>query len=361
MKRFQFAVGLVFVVGMMIAPVSRAAYSESVRQALQKAVSEAGQSLADASLPEGQTVSVLSVRGDQEGYVEGLLKNAVTSADIPYVEGGQDPVWDAILREVEWDERKEDMLDPATLSKFGKLKSTQLLLYGTVREVTETPQRVYVELELHLSSIETKQHVWGGIFAHRFYLPDTVQGLMELDEAVRETLKEAVADAGATVTASPKLGDVSTVAVVPFAGDIDGYVEQLAVDMLSNTELTPRELDFSTLAEARQAMRDTPDRADAILVGAVRDLSRELVEELPQKTTYEVRAEVQLSIQNAANGDVLWSQTVSAKTEDVEETSIEETAWSLLKDNPMWTVYALGGLVALIIIVAFLRSTRRVR
>ena len=68
-------------------------------------------------------------------------------------------------------------------------------------------------------------------------------------------------------------------------------------------------------AEARLALRDRPDTADALLRGTLRDLSYETWETSPRTDTTRYRAELQLCMEKP-NGEVLWSDTL-AVTEDV--------------------------------------------
>lgn len=328
-----------------------------VRQALQSAVEEAGQSLSKSVTERGKTISVLPIAGDQDRYVEGLLKNVVTASGLTYVEGRNDPFWNEVMDEVEWDERKEDMLDPTTIDKFGKLKSTQWLLYGNVREARDTGRMIYVELELHLSSIETKQHIWGDLVAQRYYREEGVTGIIDLDTELRNTLRKMLSDATASLQASARLQSIGRVAIAPVAGDIDGYIRSLSEDMLAKTSLTPVRLTANTLGEIRQNLRDNPVSADAILTGAVRDLSRTLDSTQPLKEIYEINAEVQLRIESVADGSVLWSDTFAVTTTDVEE----QTEWDFVMENKLVVLAVVGGFVLLVMFLLFLKATRRSR
>jgi hypothetical protein len=328
-----------------------------VRQALQSAVEEAGKSLSQSVTDRQKTISVLPIQGDDGRYVEGLLKNAVTRSGLTYVEGREDPFWDEVMAEVEWDERKEDMLDPSTIDKFGKLKSTRWLLYGTVRDAQDNGRMVYVELELHLSSIETKQHIWGDLVAQRFYRDEGVSGIIDLDTELRNTLRDMLSKATSSLQASSRVQSVSKVAIAPIAGDVDGYIRSLSEDMLAKTSLTPVRLSTSTLGEARQALRDNPNDAEAILTGAVRDLSRTLDSTQPLKEIYEINAEVQLRIESAADGAVLWSDTFAVTTTDVEE----QTEWDFLMGNKTLVLAVIGGIVVVFLFIIFLMLTRRSR
>lgn len=342
---------------LLASTTARAEYSTDVRQAIQQAVDKARESLMKAGLPSTETISVLPIRGDEDRYVEGLLKNAVTSAGLTYVEGKSDPFWDELLIEIEWDERKEDILDPATLDKFGKLKSTQHLLYGTVREASASNRRIYVELELHLSSISTKQHLWGDLIAQRFYLPGDVTGLVELNREIRRLLETAIQAKAESIQKSPKLKEGLKVAMAPLAGDIDGYVGTLVENMLSSTPVTPSRVDAVTVGEIRQILRDAPDVVDAVLVGAVRDLSRELELKEPLRDLYELNAEVQVRIESAKDGSVLWSETISATGQEEEV----RTPLSVATANWKWVLIAAAVVLGIIVLFFMMASMRRSR
>lgn len=339
---------------------AQAAFTEAQRQALQLAMDAAQESLSVAGIPQ-ENISLLPIGNDEDRYVEGLLKNVVTDAGLSYVEHGSDPLWDAILAEIEWDDRKKDMLDPTTLVKFGQLKGTQMLMYGTVREVRETTDRVFAEVELHLTSVTTKQHVWGGVFARRFYLPGRVEGIVDLDPAVRAVLQDAFAGAADSIRDSSKLQAIKTVVFVPLAGDVDGYVKSLTENMLAETPLNPMEMDVMSLAQARMMLRDKPGVADAVLFGAVRDLSRELKHDEPLKKTYEIHAEVQLTLQASPSGEVLWSRTLRAEGLDEEVITGQEAAWNVWKTNPGIVMIIAGVVVGLMILGMFFKAVSRPR
>lgn len=358
MKKIKL-IGFLIVAAFMASAV-RAEYSDSVRQALKEAVVDAGKSLKDSGL-SGENISLLPFGNDDDQYVEGLLQNALTDAGFSCVEHRNDPMWEEILAEVEWDARKEDMLDPETLVAFGQLQGTQMMMYGNVREVSESASKVFVEIELHLTSLATKKHIWGGVFAKRFYTPGTVQGIIDLDPEARKLIKDAFAGAAESINQSSKLSGISSVAMVPLAGDIDGYVKSLTVDMLTETKLSPRELDVASLGEARTILRDGDKVVDAVLVGAVRDLSRELKHDEAMKDIYEMHAEVQLTLQSAETGEVLWSKTLSAERLDEERITNGEVAWSLFKSNPRIYFIAAGILIGLMALGLFLKSSLRPR
>jgi len=346
---------------MMLGGTAARAFTPEVRQALQETVNEAREELAQSGLPRDKGITILPLAGDENGYVEGLLKNALTRAGLNHVEGGESPFWNELLAEVEWSERKGDMLAPDTIVHFGRLEGVQMLLYGNVRSAMQDDRRVFVEIELHISSIETRRHVWGTNLSRRHYLPGPVEGIIALDRHVRDTLNTTMAHAAASLQRSEKLQPVRTVAIVPLAGDIDRYVTRRSQDIVSQTHMNPVELDADTLGEVRQILRDTPAQADAVLYGALRDLSRRLLREEIMKTTWEVTAEIQLTLQDAATGEVLWSDTLHQVDEVVIDQTAEEKLVTLTRDHPRLWLYVGGGLVAIILLAMFLKAATRVR
>lgn len=298
MKRIPSLLCAMLILGTLSA--ARAAFPEDVRQALQSAVADAQKALAAAGLPAQEPISLLPFAGDRDGYVKGLLKSAITAAGLTYVEGREDPFWEEVLKEAAWDGRKADMLDPNTLTTFGRLKSSRILIYGSVRDFSSDGQKVFVEMELHASSLLTKQRLWGATFGKRFYVAKNLQGIVELDETVREVLQKAFAQGAESLRKSSKIQSIRTVVMAPLAGEFDNYATGLAESMITQSPRVPKNLEIRTLAEARTLLRDQPQRADAVLYGAARDLSRRMESPGFFSDTDMIRAEVQLRIENAA-------------------------------------------------------------
>ena len=344
---------------------------ELLNIALKDAVKEAQVSIAASRVPADRPIAILPLGGDGSGPVEGLLKNAVTAAGKTCVEGKEDPMWGEILKEIAWDEHKEDILDPATLDRLGKLKSAQYLLYGSVRRLAASERYVLVELELHVSCIATKQHVWGGSFVRRHYAPgsDSI-GALDIPSDVRVALIDGIrAKMSESLAKSSRLGAVKRVAILPVAGDVDQYDEGLFRDVLSTSSVTPVNLDVTTRAEAKFALREGPGMADAIAYGALRDLSAKVVGTMPTgEKTYKATMELQLWIENGLTRDIVWSDTVQFDKKFGAGTD-EGTWWDklchlfpFLKDHPAAIVWLpLAVLLGLIVLIMLLRAMTRVR
>lgn len=142
-------------------------FSAEERDLLLDLAKDVTAALAESGLQASVPVSALPFPGDRERYLEGLLKNAVTGAGLSYVEGRDDPMWDAIVSEIIWDWRKNDILDPDTLTKFGRLQAARQLLYGHLLVERDEEGELRAELWLHVSSVETKRHLWGRSFVKK--------------------------------------------------------------------------------------------------------------------------------------------------------------------------------------------------
>lgn len=363
MKRQLFVLALA--VAAITAPTDAlAAFPEEVRQAMRLCSADIQAALARSGLPRDATIAILPVKRDMDDFALGILKNAATAAGLNCVEGKEDPFVQEIFKEIEWDERKDDILDPATLARFGKLKAPKLLMYGAVRDATGGNGRAYAELEVHVSSIETKQHLWGQVFARRFYSAPDLVGLVEMDPDVRQLIRQSFERGIVSLQSSPKLNNIQTVAIVPLAGDFDRFVTGLVENMISKTRLLPKQLDTATLGEARALLRDNPQAADAVLYGAVRDLSRKLLNRYPDRDEFETSSAVQLTIQDAKTGNVLWSDLIEARGTDVRTLSW----WEMLNRygpfvlaRKWYILWPIIALVALLVLALFFRMMRRAR
>jgi hypothetical protein len=341
-----------------------AAFPEEARQALRLCVTDLQAALAKSSLPKDATIAILPVKGDQDDTAIGVLKNAATGAGLPCVEGKEDPFVQEVFKEAAWDERKDDILDPGTLAKFGKLKAAKLLMYGVVREATGGAGRGYAELEVHVSSIETKQHLWGQVFTRRFYNAQDVTGLVDLDPDVRALIQRSFEDKASSLREDPKLKSVKTVAIIPLGGDLAGYVTKLAESMVSKTQLIPKTLDTATLGEARALLRDNPAAADAVLYGAVRDLSRKLLNRYPDRLEYETTSAVQITIQESKTGNVLWSDIIEARGKDTRTLSWWEMVrryGPLVLARKWYVLVPVIAFAALLVLFVVFRLLRRAR
>jgi hypothetical protein len=330
-------------------------FGEDERQAIRTAVDAAVDDMSGISKSEG--ILVLPIRGDRSQLAEGALKAALSRAGYNVVEPADQEVWAKILEEIEWAERKEDILDAGTLVKFGAIQGARQVAYGALVQVDSTPERVYAELALHAASLATRQHVWGGQYAERRYLAADVKGAVPIDPNVSTVLAALGRQIEVSVAAAADR-PAGAVAIVPLAGDTDGYVTAMVRDALSRAGVNLRDLDVRTSAQAQRLLRDDPAKADAILAGGVRDLSVVRRQPDPSTSVEEIRVVVQVAIRNAQTGQIVWSGTFG----EVQRFSEKQTLWELARgvDPKIW-LYGGGGLLVLMFLAAFLKATQRVR
>lgn len=352
------------------------ALPEEVRQALRDAMRQVAPALETSGVDSTRSITLLPPEAFLDDaprlaaasrYLEGLLKTAVTQAGFPAVEPVDRTVWENAVRMIEVHERKggerAGVLDPAFLNQFGKLRLAQQLMTYELIDARSDGRRVLVELAVHLYDLETNTHVWGDIFVQRHYLPENVQGLVDLTPEARSVLREMMAKAEISMAKQSAVAQLNNVAILPLSGDVDRYITQLGRDALSRAGVTPRELAIRTEAEARTVLQNQPSLAEAALVGAVRDL---FVEELPAENLtdrrYRIHAEVQLAILAAESLDVLWSDTLQQETEFVEAgPGLDQQFLATLLENPIYIAYGLGGLVILLVLFKLIKATQRVR
>lgn len=344
--------------------------NELVEVALRDVVNAAQADLtSEVKIPNDEPVAILPLEGDKGGQVIGLVKTALTKAGKTCVEGKEDPMWESILKEIEWDERKADILDAGTLDRFGKLKSAKYLVYGSIRRLAVSQRYALVELELHASCIATKKHVWGGTFTRRHFGPgEDPEGQVQIPTEVRVALVDGIrAKVSASLKASERLSQVKKVAMLPIAGDVDQYAAGLFRDVLTTASVTPVNLDVRTRAEARFALRESSGRADAIAYGALREIGAKLMEtKASGPKTYSAIMELQLWIEKGATREILWSDTLQF----AKEFTIGPRGWwdklchfvPILEDHPSAIVWIpLGILIGLIVLMMFFRAVTRVR
>lgn len=341
---------------------------ERTNQAVQDAVAKAQKAFASAPVPAKAGVVVLPLYNDEAEDFRDRMKIAVTACGKTCVEDKNSPVLDEILQEITWDERKQDVLDPATVVSFGRLKGAEYLLYGGVANRFVVDRYSLVELELHLTEVATKKHVWGGTFVGRVYSDDQTNGCVDIPADVRKMLRTKLKTAIAgSLANSAKLKNIHSVAILPLSADADGYLGGLVRDVVTSSALTPVELEVRTRSEARYAMKDGSVKCDAICYGTVRDFSANVKALSPtQSDTRTAHVEVQLWIEDGATHEILWSDTLA----DSVDFSVGPDGWwpALCRMFPVFqekpwlaVVLPLGIILGLIVLIVVVKNATRVR
>ena len=311
---------------------------DDARQALYGALDNAAESLKTAPFGK-KTIAILPLKTGNSVLI-GRLKNMLVKSGFVCVEGKEDPMWNEILKEIEWHERKSDILDSKTIVKFGKLKAAKILFQCEIRIVDKNADRLYAEIELRATDIATKQVIWGGTFANRYYIGKNVQGIISLDDELRQTLKKSFIEAKKSLTTpqvAGKLNNIKTITIVPLNGDIDSYMTQLATAMITQTHLMPLNPHIPSLMQIRSTARDGLLKCDAILYGAIRALHKTKPETTrsgkKMVTKHNIVAEIQLFIEDAKNGNILWGETITVKEPIVSERDLNAAELKQLRQE----------------------------
>lgn len=199
-------------------------FPRDVRDAIRTLVSgPVRESLAAAAIPAGRAVVVAPIAGDRDGEVRGQLKNALTAAGLVCVEASDD-MWEAIMKELGFNEGFKDMLDPRSMTRLGELLPSEVMLYGRVRASRMPPRgrrraaapgAPDVELSLHAADLRTRRHVWGGDFqSEKAPAPGPVPPPDEYDGLPQFLPAEAsAADLAVFVSARPEDAESSDLAL----------------------------------------------------------------------------------------------------------------------------------------------------
>lgn len=133
---------------------------------LERFGADARAALSEAPIPAEIPTAILPIHGDDDGWLAGQMKIALTEAGKNCVEGRDDPMWDIIISEMTWEKRKEPYLDAATCEAFGRLQAAKVLISGTMRLTAMGERRWRGEVELHATELATKKHLWGKLFVY---------------------------------------------------------------------------------------------------------------------------------------------------------------------------------------------------
>ena len=138
----------------------------ALEQAAQEAVSAATNSLNAKDLPDIKRIAIVPLKGEGGNRITDLLKIGLTKTKYEVILRGSSE-WNMILREIEWEGPKADIMQAGTVRKLGKILGVDALLYGRVGEYGLELHQARVVLNLHLANVETGQLVWGEVVTGR--------------------------------------------------------------------------------------------------------------------------------------------------------------------------------------------------
>jgi len=157
---------------------ARADDAEMMRRAIDKAVARISTEL-DATEFSIKSIAVVPLRGDTDGgYVTDQIRSAVTSS--PYAAFTRDDeTWDTLLAEIGWGDKRGDVMDAATIQKFGSINGVETILYGVVwdKSFSDSGARAHTRIGVRLAVVETGQEIWAATVEgeDRITVPDFLE------------------------------------------------------------------------------------------------------------------------------------------------------------------------------------------
>lgn len=327
-------------------PAARAPFTSDEREAIAHAMGEVVESLKSSQAFGERAISILPIRNDSGDVVYGYLKDAVVSAGRRCVEYRDDPMWNEIVAEMAFNVRTDGLLDQTQIARFGSLKATDVLLYGTLRTCERKKARILVELDLHATDVKTREVIWNANVFKRWYTTDTdmTDGISDLPLPVRARLAETVrAKLVQSLEAAAKLKDIRSIALSPLQGDEDLYCTHILRDAITKSGmLVGNDMDRATFQGAKPT--------DAVAYGAVRSLGNEKIFDfMGILRCYRIDLDIQSTVSRNDGRDISWSDTV--------QDSGIVSVWNW----PKVILCAIVLFVALVILGAILKAATRVR
>ncbi|MBQ7651574.1 MAG: hypothetical protein IJS15_11480, partial [Victivallales bacterium] len=176
----------------VVAAAFASPWSENERQALNEAIRDAKQDIAAKGAPlRDRNILLLPFRGDNDSYFFKNMKAALLESGLRVIEEENSKEFQAMADLFKWDDCMKDLIMPQDLLKFGNLRGAQVIFYGRIREISSSKERVYAEIELFASQIETREVLWGGIFAGRYFAGGNIIGRFSEDIDIVNGINES--------------------------------------------------------------------------------------------------------------------------------------------------------------------------
>jgi hypothetical protein len=341
------------------------AAERAVDYAAEDAAVEALKTMRRAGVSEGR-IAVLPLTDDQKNVTPVFKAELGRYPGLFEIYVRDDSEWNKLLSEIEFSDRRSDVMDPATLQKFGAIKGVDALLYGSVREASvDYAGNGTVRLALTLSEVETGRRLWSGNVTGQYVLRQAPTG-PRLKAAVDAARKAAALLA----EQSASLGRADVYALPVFSGSVD-YTDFVRSELLGASDGSMRMLADSgreaggrmvvNLVRELQSGGHAAGLADTLgqmeLFGHSGGARRLLLharfgepEEHPELHMTSIGLNLQLV--DIGSGQLVWGTTVEGR-------SIDAVGFLPLVEH-YWK-WVLGILAGLIVLAVLIKNMRRVR
>jgi hypothetical protein len=136
--------------------------AQTVQRAVDQALQGVSGQITKSDASRVDNVAVIPLAGDTSGYVTERVRDLVAQSPYSLFTARQDPVWDELLSEIEWGVRREDVMNPETVQRFGKIEGVDAIMYGRVWDssVNLWSVRGSAKVSLMLADVETGNTLW---------------------------------------------------------------------------------------------------------------------------------------------------------------------------------------------------------
>lgn len=323
-----------------------------LQRALDKTIDEAAIEAADqlkqTAFEDIENIAILPLWGtcpnDVKTYVMRTLQSRIIGGPYRVMERSE-AAWTNLLSEMEWDELREDVMNPETLQRFGRIEGCDAVLYGTIRECAVYPDKrqAVTRLNLTLGVVETGQAIWSsGEIRKAKVIAVALVPPVDINPALARAVNRAARQAAEQLQA--KALGTGSFAFFPLEGkDPDGYVSGVLhatfAEMGANPSTVSPESWQAYLAAHAQttpsadAMRGfaTQEGHPAVMFGTVNERQT-----LPRK--YKAVVRFTLNLVNAETGQTIWSPGEILGEARLDNRDIVMTA---VRDPIVWVVAAL--------------------
>ncbi len=345
---------IALVTSLLLLTSAKAELGRALDQTINEVAQEAAKKLKQTSFGDIKNIAVLPLWGDCAAETKSYIVNTIQSEIVggPYkVMERNTQAWDTLLGEIEWGNLREDIMNAATVQRFGRIEGCNAIVYGTVRECAEDAGtgRAVTRLTLKMGVVETGEVKWssGEIKSVRIVGP-TALPRPNMDPALIRAINQLTANA--VVGLKGKNVNTSNFAFFPLLGqDEDGYfTEVLQAELtkagcnpapIAKTEWQEYLVANSRRPESVEAMRDFSKRKgyDAFLYGSVNECRI-----VPRK--YKALARATLTMVGAQSGEAVWSPGEIRGQSYLDWLDIPALA---VADPLVWVV---GGIIVLLIV-----------
>jgi Peptidoglycan-synthase activator LpoB len=388
-------------IGILVSGIVVSAQQQLVDEAVTDAGAKTIIDMASNSQTTGiKSIAFLGLKNDS-GYYSSVFRAALTNATkrFSFYNRGE-KLWDRLVGEIEFGERREDVMNKATIKKFGKIEGVQALMIGKVLEAAVDDDNVArFRVSLSLVEVETGRFIWGG----------NITGFAQktrIFKPVSKYINDAAIDAGKRINndlslLKAKLKDKYkkpfNVFIMPLQGEIGlsvydsvsselcrnfgnemnffgetskvgklylGDLQSGVKDQMPTYSSKQLQVLMSRLERLYNINRDAvnngiygKDRINAYLYGIVTNTHIDT-----RMFSQKQMVSITIQIRDLKSNEVYWSANVTGESE------IPVDVWECFKDwvenNTVWSIVIgsiLGGIILIFLLFMAIRSMSRPR